>query len=310
MRIVLLLPLLFLSFILTFGQKIIVSGIVSDSDNQKELPFANIMVLGHTLGTTTNSHGFFELNLPDSLRNDSLVISFVGYQTLILCINDVGTGLIKLKPHISNITEVVISPSNKSQKPIIINQFNKKDCSVRYSPINTDLSIPFRPMEPTIEALYFKNSDAYEGNRKVKEVWLQVSTFKTPPAYFNLRIFNADDDLTPSNDLINESITVKVTETNQLIKVNLEEYNLSIPDNGLFVGFELLIIDDNKSSAIDKKGSNFTLYSPFLNFLRLEDEQHFWLYTKGKWVERIQETPHSLKKNLMLFYKPAISLVL
>lgn len=312
MRFILIPTLLFLTFALANGQNFKISGKVTDSDNEEELPFANIMVVNYTIGTTSDSQGFFELSLADSLKNDSLIISYVGYQTLILCLNDIRGDIVRLKPKNIKLNEVVIRPSKKKIKLIIVNQFKPKNCNLRYSSTNTntDLWIPYRPKEPTIEALYFPYKKEYGGSRRVKEVWLKVSNLKTPPTYFNLRIFNASDDQIPDYDLLSESIIIKVTESKHLIKVNLEEYNLVIPENGLFVGFELLIIDENKSTVQDKKGSTFTLYSPYLNFLRLKDEQHFWLYTKGKWIEIFQKTPHYIKKNVMLFYKPAISLVL
>jgi hypothetical protein len=83
-----------------------------------------------------------------------------------------------------------------------------------------------------------------------------------------------------------------------------------MPTNGVFVGFELLIIDKNKSTGSDMKGNNFTLYSPYLNFIRVEDEDYFWLYTKGKWIKTKQEVPDFLIKEKIVYLKPAISLKL
>ena len=294
------------------GQNFKISGIVVDATNREKLPFANIMVIGYPIGTTTDRDGLFELSLDSSLKNESIVISYVGYQASQLVINENLYYTIELQPLKIALNEVVIKAQNKKKKPVIINQFKQQDCIVRYSPTNIDNKyfIPTRPKEPTIEALYFPSMDGSVRNIKVKEVWLQVTNFKSSNSYFNVRIFGANDKHLPSEDLVNENIIVEVSDKEQLIKVNLEKYNIIMPGNGIFVGFELLIINDNMSIAKVSESLKFTLYSPYLNFLRCKEEQKFWLYSKGEWIEASQETPHFTKKNVVLFYKPAISLIL
>lgn len=312
MRFALLQVLLFLIIDFVNGQNFRLSGKVIDSENSEELPYANIMVKNHLVGTSSDLYGSFEIVLSDSLINDSLIVTYVGYSPLVFCLRDFESGIIKLLPLDTKINEVVIKPSDKKIKPIILNQFNKNNCSVRYKPVNYDaeLWIPNRPQEPTIEALYFPYTNEYKGNRRLKEVRLQISNYKTPPTYFNLRILRASKDLMPDEDLLNELLTIEVSEKDQLIKIDLEKYNLIIPENGIFVGFELLIIDENKSILHVENDSSCILFSPYLNFFRIKEEQHFWLYSKGRWIETFQETPNHTKKHEMLFYKPAISLIL
>lgn len=305
--------LLFLALSILNGQDLKISGIVADAMSEDELPFANIMVLNRTIGTSSDSKGFFELILADSLINDSIIISYVGYQKLTFCISDIEGGIIKLIPHRIKLNEVVIKPSHKKAKTIIVNKFKRRKCSIRYAPLNngsTEVWIPFRPEEPTIEALYFPYKEEYGESRRLQEVRLKVSNLKAPPTYFSLHIFHASDDKSPGDDLLTKPIIVEVTETTSAIIINLEEYNLIIPENGLFVGFELLIIDENKRIFQFENGNSLTTYSPYLNFLRVKEEQHFWLYTMGKWKKTIWTRPHYLKKDEVVYYKPAISIVL
>lgn len=58
-----------------------VTGKVFDQSNGKPLPFASVFVEGGGIGTETNELGQFELLLPDSLYNDQLQISYLGYQS-------------------------------------------------------------------------------------------------------------------------------------------------------------------------------------------------------------------------------------
>jgi hypothetical protein len=80
--------------------------------------------------------------------------------------------------------------------------------------------------------------------------------------------------------------------------------------SGVIVGFELLILDENRITRQDKTGREYDLYSPYLNFTYEKEEQSFLLYTKGGWIRTNQKVPHFTKKNTFLYFKPAISLVL
>ncbi|MEX2403358.1 MAG: SusC/RagA family TonB-linked outer membrane protein [Balneolales bacterium] len=62
-----------------------ISGQVTDAVSSESLPGVNVIIKGTTTGTATNAEGHFEFNTP-SLQ-DTLVFSYVGYQTLEVPIN-------------------------------------------------------------------------------------------------------------------------------------------------------------------------------------------------------------------------------
>jgi len=63
----------------------LVSGLVTDASTGDPLPGVNVVIKGTTTGTSTNSQGEYELNVP-SLQ-DTLVFSFIGYQAQEVPIN-------------------------------------------------------------------------------------------------------------------------------------------------------------------------------------------------------------------------------
>lgn len=69
-----------------------VRGRVTDSDTGEVLPGVNVVVdgtleaTGSAVGTTTDMDGFYEINVPDGFN--TLVFTYVGYQTLRVNIND------------------------------------------------------------------------------------------------------------------------------------------------------------------------------------------------------------------------------
>ncbi len=62
-----------------FAQNPTITGIVSDAQSGETLPGVNILVKGTTTGTSTNTEGKFELTVPS--LEDTLVVSFIGYET-------------------------------------------------------------------------------------------------------------------------------------------------------------------------------------------------------------------------------------
>lgn len=63
-----------------------VSGTVIEASSSESLPGVNILVKGTTRGTSTDGDGMFKLTAPSA--SDTLVFSFVGYQTQEVPIND------------------------------------------------------------------------------------------------------------------------------------------------------------------------------------------------------------------------------
>lgn len=309
------------------GQTFKVSGIVADSETGQGLPYANIMVFSYSIGTTSDKNGNFELTLDDSLKNETLVFSFVGYNSVKMSISRVGPMPVLLVPQQYEIGEVIIKPAKRKEKPLILNKFREQDCMLRYSisPFDSigQLHIPYRPKEPTIETMYFPYNSDYEEKNRIKEVWLNVSNFKLSQSIFRLRIFDAKEDKSPGNDLLTTPLDIEVIGKTQVVKVNVEEYNIFIQQQGMFIGFELLIIPDNMQTIENDLGNRAIVYSPFLRQIRTEEIGEYWIYTKGVWIESkywyfkkgiwfMSDDKNIKEKNTTeaIMFKPAISLLL
>lgn len=73
-----------------------ISGVVTDEDNGDRLPGVNIVVQGTNIGTATDADGNFQLDVPS--LNETIVVSYVGYQTKEISINGRETLEITLLP--------------------------------------------------------------------------------------------------------------------------------------------------------------------------------------------------------------------
>jgi hypothetical protein len=87
-----------------------VSGRVIDAVNGSPMQFAQIALSNSTTGTVTNEDGQFFLNIPDSKLKDSLLVSYLGYETLKLAVAPlVGIPAdLRMKPGAFNLKEVEV----------------------------------------------------------------------------------------------------------------------------------------------------------------------------------------------------------
>ncbi len=84
-----------------------VTGEVTDADDGESLPGVNIVDKGTTKGTATRSNGTFTLRAPSP--QDTLVLSFIGYEQLEVPIDGRSEIDIPLQLAVTTLQEVVVS---------------------------------------------------------------------------------------------------------------------------------------------------------------------------------------------------------
>ncbi|PSR54963.1 SusC/RagA family TonB-linked outer membrane protein [Adhaeribacter arboris] len=97
--------LIFLSTLSFSFAQTAISGKISDEKGEG-VPGATVLVKGTTNGATTDPSGSFTLNAPNG--NGTLVISFIGYQTKEVPINNQATINVTLAPDTKALEEVVV----------------------------------------------------------------------------------------------------------------------------------------------------------------------------------------------------------
>jgi len=91
-------------------------GRILDSENNQPVEFASVGILHRDAGTVANEQGYFQLNFQRTNAADTLKISMVGYESLVLTVAGfekmIGqkNGVITLRPNIRKLQEVVIKP--------------------------------------------------------------------------------------------------------------------------------------------------------------------------------------------------------
>ena len=105
MRYWLILPLVLLTLAGAFAQGITVKGKVTD-DKGEGLPGVTVLLKGTTTGTATDASGSFSLDVPNG--NGTLVVSFVGYLTQEVPINNRTSIPVTLASDTKALEEVVV----------------------------------------------------------------------------------------------------------------------------------------------------------------------------------------------------------
>ncbi len=101
-----------------------ISAKVIDKQTGKPVPFANIGVLGKSIGTVSNIHGEFVLKVPSHMSADSLGISFIGYKTYMESLRQAAKhDIFELQQDYIPIQEVII---RKTEPLLLLNSALKK----------------------------------------------------------------------------------------------------------------------------------------------------------------------------------------
>lgn len=270
-----------------------IKGIVLDESN-KPIPYVNIWVENENIGTTSEENGSFTIYVED--QNKVLILSALGFETKKVKVSEAEK--VVLKRIIFQLDEVVIS---KIRSTVEIEIGNSKH--INFSHLSG--------AKPWIFAKRFNYSNDFSKTPYIKNTIIFTKN-EIKNATFKLRIFGVDEEGGPGLDLLNEDIIVKVKKGKRENKIDLTNYNLLIPKNGIFIAFESMIIESNKfelkyKESNSKKIKEQVVYAPNIvcNAVELENTYE---YSGGKWIQRKKSLSENKYKNKVI--EPAINLTL
>jgi hypothetical protein len=204
---------------------------------------------------------------------------------------------VALQTAIYNLNEVVITKSKGSIEREIGN-FNKSYAS------HLSGSVPW------IYAKLFEFNGVYKKTPFLKNA-IVFTKSKIKNAKFKLRIFAVQENGFPAEDLLKEDIVIVVKSGKNKNVIDLSKYKLMFPDNGIFLAYEWMIMEENKYLyKTDFKGSSkkYSInYAPAVLVNKVATETTF-VYQGGKWISR---KGSSLRENSnKVVIEPAINLTL
>lgn len=259
-------------------------------ENNNPIPFANIWVENEAIGTTAEENGDFSITLKDN--NKILVFSAIGYETAKCKASQVN--VITLKSTAYQINEVVIAK-----------RFETKEKEIGST--NTAISQAF-DNGPRIDVKYFPYYPDYKKTKYIKQVVINTDS-KIESAICKIHFYSVAENGFPGAPLLDKDFIVTIKQGLKKTRIDITQFNLRMPKNGLFIGFEKLIIERNKLEKTTTDYNNNTtrvqkIYFPLVLYNFIERNALF-TFSGGKWNK---ETAAVNKK--IMVYEPAINLIL
>lgn len=281
-------------FLITFSLSAQIKGVVLDSISGKPIPYANIWVENENIGTTSEENGTFSLNINEE---KNIVFSTLGYETKILKSTEIEN--VFLLEKIYEMPEVVLEVP-KLTKEIEIGDSKK----IHHSQLSGD--------KPWIYGKLFKFEDKYSQTPFLKKI-VFFSNSKIKNAKLKIRVYNFKDSL-PSEDILYEEVIVSVKNGMQKNTVDVSNFNILFPEEGIVIGLEWMIINENKyhfefKNPKTKKTDSFVTYAPSL-VINYSEEENSFHFLGGRWLKKRRSISNSGREWDGKIMTPAINLIL
>lgn len=248
---------------------------VKDSLSGEPIPYVNIWVENETIGTTSETDGSF---LVPTTKEKNIIFSVLGYEKK--TIKGLQSTTVFLTPIAYELNEIIL--------------LNKKQ--TKKTEIGIIKNAIFQSFDngPKVEAKYFPFLDSYKKTKFIKEVTLFTDS-SIDSASVKIHFYRVDESGFPGTELLAKDFVVFLSKGVLKHKFDLSQFDLIFPEEGLFVAYEKLFIERNKTGT---KFQPYVLY----NFV---ERAFFYTFSYGKWHK--QEA--NLHENLQL-NEPAITLIL
>jgi len=298
--------LLLLIPFLTFSQEQTAKGFVLDTETKIPIPYVNISIIKSKIGTSSDDDGSYILTIKDEDLSKSIKLSSLGYKDSTIVVSKfLNLDKVFLQPIAEELEEVVIS--EKFEEHFFeINPIRKKDIIGGFGGFKD---------HPYIFALYFPYQKTFNNTEYISivKVFLNKKSFahKLMPSKFRLRLFSIGIDSLPDRDLLSKSLIIETSKKQRDVEIDLSEFNITFPEEGVFVALEWLHIPFNAYEFTYTKGKSkkkYTeiRYAPRLSWIKQKNSENYLvIYAIGRWIK--QKIPYTSKDDFMI---PAIFLTL
>ena len=252
-----------------------IRGVVKDSISGEPIPFVNIWVENETVGTTSEADGTFFL---EASKQKNIVISVLGYERKTIKGSQIS--VVQLKPMAYDLREVVIL-NKKQSKQIEIGDIK---------------NAIFQSFDngPKIEAKFFPYQSSYSKTKFIKEVTIFTDS-RIEESTIKLHFYSVDENGYPGEELLTKDYVVTLKKGIIKHRFNISQFDLVFPEKGMFVAYEKLLIESNKTG---------TKYQPYVLYNYVERD-FFYTYAYGKWSKQSGNNLEKISVN-----EPSINLIL
>ena len=286
---------LFLALALvTFSLSAQIKGIVKDSLTGKPIPYVNIWVQNENIGSTSEENGAFFINTIGNGKK--LIFSTLGYEKKIIKASEAS--IVNLKVMAYSLNEVVISKSIGTKTVEIGKAKNEM-----YQAFDNG---------PKIDTKFFPYLPSYKKTKYIKQVTIYTDS-RIEDAIIKIHFYTVDSNGFPADELLDKDFVVTVKKGTRINRFDVKEFNLKFPKNGIFIGFEKLMIEKNKTEkTITDSNTKISqiqkTYYPFVLYNYVERD-FLYTFSGGKWNRQTNQNDSSSAGKMMI-NEPVITLIL
>ena len=268
-------------------------GVVKDSLTSNPISYVSIWVENENIGTTSEENGEFSINVND--KNKNLIFSALGFKKKTVKVGEVN--VVNLAPMALDLPEVMIS-NRKDKKQVEIGR--RRGVAEAFD------------NGPRMDAKFFPFLPDYKKTRWIKSAAIFTDS-RIDEATIKLHLYELDENGFPGEEMLTKDLIVPIKRGISKTQVDLTDFNLEMPKNGIFVVVEKLLIEKNKlKKNIKDQNTNTTrvqiTYSPLVLYNSVEKEFLF-SFSGGKWHKLTPKelNPLSVTNNI---YEPSVTLTL
>lgn len=269
-----------------------VKGIVVD-ESGKPIPYVNIWVENENNSTTSEENGEFTINCQP---NKNLIFSALGYEKKTVKVAESEKVILKINAF--ELSEVVIAK-----------RFETRQIEIGKVKIES-----YQAFEngPRIDAKFFPYDPKYKKTKYIKQVAI-ITDSQLESSSFKIHFYGVNPDGSPGEELLKKDYLVSVKKGVKKCYFNVVDFNLRLPKNGIFVGFEKLIIEKNKleKEVVDsntKATAIQKMYFPYVLYNYVERD-FIYTFSGGKWNKQTKQDIANPSDKIRV-YEPAINLIL
>jgi serine beta-lactamase-like protein LACTB len=236
-----------------------IKGKILNPATQEPIPYANIGLQKHNVGTISNPDGSFALYVPASLLSDTLVVSSIGFGTKRIAIQYLlakKTLVIYLTEKTATLAPVTVS--SKKEKP---KTFELGNPDFKGGVLQNDTLYAGRSIALLIDNKEPDQNKSFSFPAFIEKARLRIFRNNLKSFKFRIRL-NEVNDATgqPGQDLLAKSIVMESSMRNGWLEFNLSDLNLEI-DKPFFITFEQLL-DLQDRTLITNDYNKFILEHP------------------------------------------------
>ncbi len=245
--------------------------------NSDGIPFANIAIIGKSIGASSDENGYFKL--PQGYQPyDSIRVTAVGFEDLQISVYDLND-VILLKELVLQLPEVQVKSHQVNKVIRMGSKFKKASFSYFWISGNEPFIMVRHFEKPPISSEY-PYLDGFYFFAEVEVIEASVS----------VRLYKPDTNGLPGRSLLQKPLLVKLQKGRREHFISLRDLHIKMPEEGCLIGLEWLLLPENKlkrefkiSDSREKK--TLILHAPSIGVESKEPSSTIGFhYTQGRWV--------------------------